>query len=104
MSDHEESQPRRLAQVRPIEAASTQGSQDPVAALEAALSQLEAKITSSDGVSGVLEWMRQVEHVVNSTSTRDLDQTRNEIRALIDELLEINAHVQNIARLKQLLS
>lgn len=104
MPDSEDSQPRRLAQVRPIETASTQGSQDPVARLETALSQLEAKIASSDGVSGILEWMRQVEDVVNSTSTHDLEQTRSEIRSLIDELLEINAHVQNIARLKQLLS
>lgn len=68
------------------------------------LSALESKLASAEGVSGLATWLREVEQMVSAIEAREIGDTRNEIRAVIDKLLEINAEVQNLLRLKKLLS
>lgn len=52
----------------------------------------------------MIGWLHEAEDLLQATSGAELDRTRNEIRELIDELLELNAKVQNVVRLKQLFS
>jgi hypothetical protein len=49
-------------------------------------------------------WLREVEQMVSAIEAREIGDTRNEIREVIDKLLQINAEVQNLLRLKKLLS
>lgn len=77
---------------------------DVTAELERALSALGSKLETVDGMDGVSGWLRQVEEAIAAISRDGMSTTREEIRMLIDELMELNAAVQNLARLKQLLS
>jgi uncharacterized membrane-anchored protein len=77
---------------------------DVTAELEHALSALGSKLEGVDGMDGVSGWVRQVEEAIAAIPRDGIRTTRDEIRSLIDELMELNAAVQNLARLKQLLS
>jgi hypothetical protein len=68
------------------------------------LSALESKLESAEGVSGLATWLREVEEMVSAIKAQEIGDTRNEIREVIDKLLQINAEVQNLLRLKKLLS
>ena len=77
---------------------------DPTAGLREALGTLQAKVRSPDGSVDLGQWLQEVEAVIDGIRTREIDATREEIRRMIDQLLELNAQVQNLVRLKQLLS
>ena len=80
---------------------------DPADAQEALrrdLEALETKLQTADGISGLADWLGEVEAVIGAIPDRDLDGTRGEIREVIDKLLQINAEVQNLVRLKKLLA
>ena len=77
---------------------------EPTARLRDALSALDAKLHASDGFEGVSTVLREAERIVGATSDEEIERTRAEIRELIDRLLEINAEVQNVARLKRYLA
>jgi uncharacterized membrane-anchored protein len=72
--------------------------------LAAALESLEAKLQFPDGIDGLSAWIDRVSAVIGPVSLEAVERARNETRALIDRLLELNAEVQNLVRLKQLLS
>jgi hypothetical protein len=100
MPERDESRP---AAVRPIEL-HRPSADDATARLREALGVLDSKLPSANGVDGIVEWLRRTERIVAATSDEEIEQTRREIRALIEKLLEINAQIQNIVRLKHLLS
>ena len=103
MADHDGSNDRPL---RAVDRASSDGSSsenDPTARLREALGTLNAKIRSPEGSTDLGQWLQEVEEVVAGIRTREIEATREEIRSMIDHLLELNAQVQNIVRLKQLL-
>jgi hypothetical protein len=72
--------------------------------LEDAIASLEAKLASGAGIDGLANWLREVEATVTALEDSGLDQTRDEIRGVINRLLGINAEIQNVVRLKKLLS
>ena len=76
---------------------------DAIARLRDALSVLESKLQGAAGIDGIADWFRRAERIVAVTSDEELERTRKDIRELIEKLLELNAQVQNIARLKHLL-
>ncbi|RMD84289.1 MAG: hypothetical protein D6815_04535 [Candidatus Dadabacteria bacterium] len=78
--------------------------EDPAATLRRSLEELEAKLGRPDGWEGLSAWLDQVEQALAAIDTARIDATRSEIRLLIDELLDLNARVQNLLRLKRLLS
>lgn len=73
---------------------------------------LEASPLAPDGsAAGAVEgfdrigrWMEQMEEIVAGISVSGVEKTRSDIRELIEKLLRINAELQNVARLKKLLS
>ncbi len=75
-----------------------------VAELEDAIASLEDKLSSGAGIDGLAHWLREVESAVTALENSGLDQTRDDIRSVIDRLLGINAEIQNVVRLKKLLS
>jgi len=75
-----------------------------VDALEEAVSALESKLNSGAGIDGLAAWLRDVEATVTALEDSELDRTRDDIRGVIDRLLGINAEIQNVVRLKKLLS
>ena len=77
---------------------------DPTARLRDSWGLLDAKLHAADGVDGVVGWLKRAERIVAATSDEELERTRREIRELIEKLLDLNAQIQNIARLKHLLS
>jgi len=77
---------------------------DPTAGARRAIAEVGSKLRFSDGLDGITEWMDSVSAIVDGLSGEELDRTRAEIRSLIEQLLELNAQVQNLVRLKQLLS
>lgn len=79
-------------------------STDPTLALRRSLEAIEAKLQRPDGWEGLSAWLDQVEAALKAVDAGEIDRTRGEIRQLIDDLLAINADVQNVLRLKQLLS
>ena len=105
MPDQDDTPPASLRAVGPKpEGKADERSEDPTAALQDALTALDGKLQFPDGVDGIAGWMHDVAAAVESISTENVELTRTEIRNLIDELLELNAQVQNLVRLKQLLS
>jgi hypothetical protein len=72
--------------------------------LDRALVSLEAKLGGQDGIEGLAQWLREVEATVAALRDADLDRTRDDIRSVIDRLLSVNAEIQDIVRLKKLLS
>jgi hypothetical protein len=101
MTERDESRPAAL---RAVELQRPSVENDPTIRLRDALALLDAKLRAADGVDGVLGWLRRAEQVVAATSHEELERTRREIRDLIEKLLDLNAQIQNIARLKHLLS
>ena len=77
---------------------------DPVADLRRALATVESKVQFADGIDGIVKRMRDVSSIIERVSDSEIERTREKIRALIDELLELNVQVQNLVRLKRLLS
>ena len=105
MPDRDDSRPVPLRAVGDPEAARTRvPADDPVAQLGSTIDALESKLQSAEGLGGMIGWLHEAEDLLQATSGAELDRTRNEIRELIDELLELNAKVQNVVRLKQLFS
>ena len=91
---------------RPLRAVESDGG-GPASSLRSALDSLESRMTlgaGADGVDTLTDWLAQVEGVVAEIRDDDVARTREEIHVLIDQLLELNAQVQNLVRLKQLLS
>ncbi len=74
------------------------------ARLRQSLEAIESKLQRPDGWQGLANWLDEVEEALTAIDDSSLEKTRGDIRRLIDELLELNAHVQNVLRLKQLLS
>jgi hypothetical protein len=101
MPERDESRPPIL---RPVELHRPHDDGDPTASLRDALATLDSKLHATDGLEGIAEWLRQAERLIAATSLERIEATRRDIRELIDELLELNAKIQNIARLKHLLS
>jgi hypothetical protein len=101
MSERDESRPVAL---RPVELLRPHGDLDPTARLRDTLGVLDAKLRGAEGVDGVVTWLRRAERIVAAISSEEVERTRREIRELIEKLLALNAQVQSIARLKQLLS
>ena len=101
MSERDESRPVAL---RTVELHRSHGDNDPTARLRDALGLLDAKLRSAEGVDGIVSWLRRAERIVAATSGEEIERTRREIRELIEKLLALNAQIQSIARLKQLLS
>ena len=99
-SERDESRPAAL---RPVELHRHED-HDAVARLRDALGVLESKLHGADGIDGIADWFRRAERIVQATSDDELERTRRDIRELIEKLLELNAQVQNIARLKHLLA
>jgi hypothetical protein len=81
-----------------------EGASSSVDRLAAALESLETKLQFPDGIDGLSAWIDRVSEVIGPVSLEAVERARNETRALIDRLLEVNAEVQNLVRLKQLLS
>ena len=77
---------------------------DAIDELEEAVTSLEAKLASGEGLDGLANWLREVEATVTALKDPELDTTRDDIRSVIDRLLGINAEIQNVVRLKKLLS
>lgn len=77
---------------------------DAIDELEDAVTSLEAKLASGEGIDGLAGWLREVEATVTALKDAELDRPRDDIRSVIDRLLGINAEIQNIVRLKKLLS
>ena len=77
---------------------------DLTAGLEQALGALESKMQSSEGLESLAAWLHEVDEAIASIERSDLDRTCEEIKSLIDQLLGINAHIQNLKRLKKLLA
>ena len=101
MPERDESRPAAL---RTVELHRPLVENDPTARLRDALGVLDAKLHAADGMGGVLGWLERAERIVAATSDEELERTRREIRELIEKLLDLNAQIQNIARLKHLLS
>lgn len=78
--------------------------EDPTTGLREALDALETKVRTPDGTKDLSRWLRDVERIVAEIRSKEINATREEIRAMIDQLLELNAQVQNLVRLKQILS
>jgi hypothetical protein len=89
--------------LRPVDPHRQQQEHDAIARLRAALAVLDSKLHGAHGVDGIADWFRRAERIVQVTSDEELERTRKDIRELIEKLLELNAQVQNIARLKHLL-
>jgi hypothetical protein len=100
MAERDES---RRSALRPVEIHRVHDD-EPTTRLRDALAVLDAKLHASDGFDGIAGWLRRAEQIVGATSGEEIEETRREIRELIDRLLEINADVQNVARLKRFLS
>ena len=92
---------RRLQAVDP---AGNGPASDPTAGLRDALDTLETKVASPDGSTDLGAWLREIEELVAGIRAAEIDATREEIRGVIDQLLELNAQIQNLVRLKQLLT
>jgi hypothetical protein len=90
-----------LDQAQPSE---TERDEDGVDGLESAVAALESKLDSGAGIDGLAAWLREVEATLKALEDSDLDTTRDDIRGVIDRLLGINAEIQNVVRLKKLLS
>lgn len=90
-----------LVQTQPSEA---KRDEDSVDGLENAVAALESKLNSGAGIDGLADWLREVEATLKALEDSDLDTTRDDIRGVIDRLLGINAEIQNVVRLKKLLS
>lgn len=103
MANHDGSDDRPLRAVDGV-SNGPPAADDPTARLREALHSLDAKIGSPDGSTDLGRWLQEVEEVVAGIQTREIETTREEIRDMIDQLLELNAQVQNLVRLKQLLS
>jgi hypothetical protein len=103
MAEKNESHLRAVPVVKDAEAAVRSTSE-----LEA--SPLAADATTAgvaDAVEGfdrIGKWMDQMEEIVAGISVTGVEKTRGDIRELIEKLLRINAELQNVARLKKLLS
>jgi hypothetical protein len=80
------------------------GEDQPAAQLRAALQDLHDKAGTDGDPEWIAEWLSEVEEIVAGVRSKDLDVTREELGELISGLLELNAEVQNLTRLKQLLS
>ena len=103
MANHDGSDDKRLQAVDgPTDGRQTKS--DPTAGLREALGTLEAKVSSPDGSTDLGDWLREIEEVVAGIRAAEIDATREEIRGVIDQLLELNAQIQNLVRLKQLLT
>ncbi len=100
-SERDESRPTSL---RAVELHPQRGDHDGIARLRDALAVLDSKLDGMDGIDGIAEWFRRAESIVRGTSEEEIGRTRKDIRELIEKLLELNAQVQNIARLKHLLA
>ena len=98
MPDREESKRTALRAVSAARGADG----DATAALREALSTLESKLATAGGVSRVADWLRRTERVVEGVSDAQIERSRREIRELIDHLLELNAQVQTLVRLKRM--
>jgi hypothetical protein len=88
----------------PVPAAPPEPRGDVIDELEDAVTSLEAKLASGEGIDGLAGWLREVEAAVTALNDAELDTTRDDLRSLIDRLLGINAEIQNVVRLKKLLS
>jgi hypothetical protein len=77
---------------------------DATAGIRAALGVIDTRVQFPGGIDGISDWIRSVSAIVDTIAGEDLERTRGEIRDAIDQLLELNAHIQNLVRLKQLLS
>jgi hypothetical protein len=98
MPDREES--RRTA-LRAVAAARSEND-DTTVALREALGALESKLATAGGVTRVAEWLRRTERLLEGVSDAQIERTRREIRELIDHLLELNAQIQTLVRLKRM--
>ena len=98
MPDREESKRTALRAV----SAARGADDDATAALRDALSALESKLAAAGGVLRVADWLRRTERLVDGVSDAQIERTRREIRELIDHLLEVNAQVQMLVRLKRM--
>jgi len=78
--------------------------EDPTKDLRAALELLESKLEAADGVSGLSEWLRDVEVAITAIPNQQVSRTCDDIKALIHHLLSLNAQIQNLMRLKRLLA
>jgi hypothetical protein len=74
---------------------------DSAARLQHALDALESGI--GDGMHGLAGRIEGALETVAAVSAGDVAASREEIRALTGELLELNARIQKLARLKRLL-
>jgi hypothetical protein len=81
-----------------------EGNDPSIEELDRALASLEDKLSGRDGIDGLAQWLRDVEATVTALRNADLDRTRDDIRGVIDRLLSVNAEIQDIVRLKKLLS
>jgi hypothetical protein len=77
---------------------------DAVDGLESAIATLETKLGGNDGIDGLAAWLRNVEETISALRDSDLEHTRDDIRTVIDQLLGVNAEIQDVVRLKKLLS
>ncbi len=87
-----------------LDASEAQETGDPTLALRRSLEAIDAKLQRPDGWEGLSAWLDEVESILKAVDLEEIEKTRSDIRDVIDDLLEINAHVQNVLRLKQLLS
>jgi hypothetical protein len=101
MPERDESLP---AVLRAVELHRSRAEDDATARLRDALGNLDGKLHTVEGVDGIVAWLKRAEQIVTATSDEELERTRREIRELIEKLLELNAQVQSVARLKHLLS
>jgi len=75
-----------------------------LAALVRAIDELEAAAGFRDGIHGLTEWLERVSAAIDSIPVDDVAGTREEVGALIERLLDLNARIQGLVRLKRLLS
>lgn len=99
-SDGDKPDPPKLLRLETGQA----GEEDPSGDLAEALELLQAKLQSPDGVGELAEWLGEVESAVTAIPGIAVSQTCDEIKELIHQLLSLNAQVQNLMRLKRLLS
>jgi hypothetical protein len=100
MSERDDPRPSALRAVESPRQQSTET--DTTLAARSALDVIDHRLHAVSGFDGILDWLRKTERIVAATSDAELARTRRDIRELIDRLLEVNANVQTIARLKRI--
>ncbi len=93
----------RTPNLRPVPSTGRESVLSSADRLAVALHALDGKLQVQDGLDGLAVWIERVAAAVAPVSSEVIERARADTRTLIDQLLELNAEVQNLIRLKQLL-